>query len=75
VSTAAPPDIRVEVLLDSDQGSLAEAVRAGLLGERRELPPRCLYDERGSELFDRITELPEYYPARAGHRVEQGAGL
>ena len=69
MSTAAPPDIRVEVLLDSGQGSLAEAVRAGLLGERRELPPRCLYDERGSELFDRITELPEYYPARAERAI------
>jgi L-histidine Nalpha-methyltransferase len=64
VSTAAPPDIRVDVLLDSDEASLAEAVRAGLLGEPRQLPPRCLYDERGSELFDRITELPEYYPTR-----------
>ena len=69
MSTAAPPDIRVEVLLDSDQGSLAEAVRDGLLGARRELPPRCLYDARGSELFDRITELPEYYPARAERAI------
>jgi len=70
MSTAAPPDIRVDVLLDShDEGSLAEAVRAGLLGERRELPPRCLYDERGSELFDRITELPEYYPARCERAI------
>jgi L-histidine N-alpha-methyltransferase len=70
MSTTAPPDISVDVLLDSgDEGSLAEAVRAGLLGERRELPPRCLYDERGSELFDRITELPEYYPARCERAI------
>ena len=69
MSTAAPPDIRVDVLLDSDEASLAEAVRAGLLGEPRHLPPRCLYDERGSELFDRITELPEYYPARCERAI------
>jgi L-histidine N-alpha-methyltransferase len=69
MSTAVPADIRVDVLLDDDEGSLAEAVRAGLLGERKELPPRCLYDERGSELFDRITELPEYYPARCEREI------
>lgn len=69
MSIAAPPDIRVYVLLDSDEASLAEAVRAGLLGQPKRLPPRCLYDERGSELFDRITELPEYYPARCERAI------
>ena len=67
---ASAPDVRVDVLLDSgEDGSLAEAVRAGLLAEPRELPPRCLYDERGSELFHRITELPEYYPARCERAI------
>lgn len=67
---ASAPDIRVDVLLDEgEEGSLAEAVRAGLLAEPRELPPRCLYDERGSELFDRITELAEYYPARCERAI------
>lgn len=67
---APAPDIRIDVLLDSgDDGSLAEAVRAGLLGDPKELPPRALYDERGSELFDRITELPEYYPARCERMI------
>ncbi|MEM9452983.1 MAG: L-histidine N(alpha)-methyltransferase [Myxococcota bacterium] len=31
---------------------------------QRELPTQYLYDERGSQLFDRICELPEYYPTR-----------
>lgn len=39
-------------------------VLAGLAGPRRAIPARWLYDERGSELFDDITRLPEYYPTR-----------
>ncbi len=37
---------------------------AGLRGPRRAIPARWFYDERGSELFDDITRLPEYYPTR-----------
>lgn len=40
-------------------------VLAGLEGPRRAIPARWFYDERGSELFDDITRLPEYYPSRA----------
>ena len=69
MSVAPPPDIAIRVLDTGDEGSLAEAVRAGLLREPKELPARCLYDERGSELFDRITELPEYYPARCERAI------
>lgn len=39
-------------------------VLVGLRGPRRAIPARWLYDERGSELFDDITRLPEYYPTR-----------
>lgn len=42
---------------------LAEALR-GLHETPRELPCKYLYDEHGSALFDRICELPEYYPTR-----------
>ncbi|GAA4741355.1 L-histidine N(alpha)-methyltransferase [Modestobacter marinus] len=49
-----------------DAGAALEAdVRAGLTATRKTLPPRWFYDERGSELFDEITRLPEYYPTRA----------
>jgi dimethylhistidine N-methyltransferase len=40
-------------------------VVAGLLASPKRLPCRLLYDARGAELFERICELPEYYPTRA----------
>jgi len=42
---------------------LAE-VAAGLAAPEKELPPKYFYDHRGSELFEEITRLPEYYPTR-----------
>lgn len=39
-------------------------VIAGLNGRPRAIPARWFYDRRGSELFEAITELPEYYPTR-----------
>src|SRR3954447_13375830 len=44
--------------------ALAADVLEGLLATPKTLPPKWLYDERGSELFDRITELDEYYLTR-----------
>jgi dimethylhistidine N-methyltransferase len=44
--------------------SFAEAVLNGLSGRQKSIPCRFLYDERGSQLFDRICTLPEYYPTR-----------
>ena len=46
-----PADMRAEVV-------------AGLSRPRKQLPPKYFYDQRGSRLFDAITELPEYYPTR-----------
>lgn len=43
---------------------LAEAVRAGLSSLPKRLPPWLFYDAAGSQLFDEITERPEYYPTR-----------
>src|SRR5580700_3056436 len=40
-------------------------VRAGLTATPKTLPPKYFYDARGSDLFDQITRLPEYYPTRA----------
>jgi L-histidine N-alpha-methyltransferase len=45
--------------------ALAADVRAGLTESPKTLPPKWFYDQRGSELFDRITRLPEYYPTAA----------
>ncbi|MBI2930012.1 MAG: L-histidine N(alpha)-methyltransferase [Planctomycetes bacterium] len=44
--------------------SFAQAVRAGLASRPRHVPPRYFYDALGSELFERITRLPEYYLTR-----------
>jgi L-histidine N-alpha-methyltransferase len=48
---------------------LAEDVREGLSAPFKELPPKYFYDERGSRLFEEITELPEYYPTRAERSI------
>jgi L-histidine Nalpha-methyltransferase len=45
--------------------TLRADVRAGLTATPKILPPKYFYDERGSELFDEITRLPEYYLTRA----------
>jgi dimethylhistidine N-methyltransferase len=42
----------------------AEAVLAGLSRNQKSIPCRFFYDARGSELFEQITSLPEYYPTR-----------
>ncbi|MBE7218870.1 MAG: L-histidine N(alpha)-methyltransferase [Caulobacteraceae bacterium] len=63
------------------QESFAEALLAGLSRPRKAIPPRFLYDARGSELFEAITRLPEYYPTRAEleildrHAGEMGEGI
>lgn len=55
-------------MLDIQTPSLASAfardVVAGLSQARKVIPARYFYDRRGSELFEAITELPEYYPTR-----------
>ena len=48
---------------DADAALRAD-VRAGLTAIPKHLPPKWFYDARGSELFEEITELPEYFPTR-----------
>src|ERR1017187_1412212 len=54
-------------------GFLAEALRddarAGLTSDPKSLPPKWFYDAQGSALFDKITELPEYYPTQAEREI------
>jgi L-histidine N-alpha-methyltransferase len=49
--------------------AFANDVLDGLTKPFKELPPKYLYDARGSELFEQITEQPEYYPTRAELRI------
>ena len=54
-------------------GFLAEALRAdaraGLASDPKSLPPKWFYDAQGSALFEKITELREYYPTRAEREI------
>src|SRR5271170_723465 len=44
-------------------------VQRGLLRRPRSLPPWMFYDARGSRIFERITQLPEYYPTRTERNI------
>ncbi|HEY1596383.1 MAG TPA: L-histidine N(alpha)-methyltransferase [Thermoleophilaceae bacterium] len=63
----AVADVTIDCYLTgSSLESMAEDVRAGLTRKGlKQLPPKYFYDDRGSELFDQITSLPEYYPTRS----------
>ncbi len=54
-------DVRVSARADREE---LEDLAAGLRRTPREIPAKYFYDELGSQLFERITELPEYYPFR-----------
>jgi L-histidine N-alpha-methyltransferase len=54
---------------DHLERSLRADVLAGLSSSPKTLPPKWFYDKLGSALFERITDLPEYYPTRAEREV------
>ncbi|MEU6801477.1 L-histidine N(alpha)-methyltransferase [Streptomyces neyagawaensis] len=57
---------------DATDAALRADVLNGLTRTPKTLPPKWFYDAHGSELFDRITELPEYYPTRAEREILLG---
>ncbi len=67
--------LHVERRLPAD--FLADSLRAdalaGLTASPKSLPPKWFYDAAGSELFEKITALPEYYPTRAEREILQSA--
>jgi L-histidine N-alpha-methyltransferase len=68
-ATAEQIAIEVHLPEGGTWASLAEDVREGLSCPFKELPPKYFYDERGSQLFEAITELDEYYPTRAERSI------
>jgi len=61
----ASPEVEIHSYLRAEEErSLADDVLDGLTRPFKELPPKHLYDARGSVLFDAICEQPEYYPTR-----------
>jgi len=63
--------LSVEVHLDEADlaAALAEDARRGLASSPKQLSPKWFYDQRGSELFEAITALPEYYPTRREREI------
>jgi L-histidine Nalpha-methyltransferase len=68
--------IKHSIALDLDRPSslntrkmLIREVQRGLLRRPRSLAPWMFYDARGSHIFERITELPEYYPTRTERNI------
>ncbi len=51
------------------QNAFAEDVRRGLASDPKSLPPKYFYDELGSQLFEAICLLPEYYLTRAENEI------
>jgi L-histidine Nalpha-methyltransferase len=54
---------------DATADTLRADVTKGLTSDPKWLPPKWFYDARGSELFEEITRLPEYYPTRAERSI------
>jgi L-histidine Nalpha-methyltransferase len=62
--------IAIDVHLPADQAeAMRRDVREGLTRTPKELSPKYFYDERGSQLFEAITELEEYYPTRRERQI------
>ncbi|MGZ4710321.1 MAG: L-histidine N(alpha)-methyltransferase, partial [Acidimicrobiales bacterium] len=63
--------ITVDVLMGPTdlEDALRTDVAKGLVASPKELPPKWFYDDRGCELFDQITRLPEYYPTEAERTI------
>ncbi|MEU6083495.1 L-histidine N(alpha)-methyltransferase [Streptomyces sp. NPDC047108] len=54
---------------DATAAALRSDVRHGLTRDPKQLPPKWFYDAHGSDLFEDITRLPEYYPTRAEREI------
>lgn len=61
-------DLELPSSLDTREMLIRE-VQRGLLRRPRSLPPWMFYDARGSRIFERITQLPEYYPTRTERNI------
>jgi L-histidine N-alpha-methyltransferase len=63
------PVVDIYLTPDHAERSLREDARLGLTSSPKWLPPKWFYDARGSDLFEEITLLPEYYPTRAERSI------
>lgn len=65
------PSVIIDVRLDSDwaEGEMRDDIRRAFTNRPIVLPPKWLYDDAGSDLFDKITRLDAYYPTEAERSV------
>ena len=62
--TTSAPRVDVHLTADDLRAALRSDADRGLRSVPKDIPPKWFYDTRGSQLFDEITRLPEYYPTR-----------
>jgi L-histidine N-alpha-methyltransferase len=71
MTTAQTSKPRVDVHLTGDdlRAALRSDAERGLRADPKDIPPKWFYDAHGSQLFDDITRLPEYYPTRCERAI------
>ena len=69
MSLLVDPIVDVHLAPEDLHRALLADVASGLTVLPKDIPPKWFYDQRGSELFDEITRLPEYYPTEAEREV------
>ncbi|MGW2407105.1 L-histidine N(alpha)-methyltransferase [Streptomyces sp. NPDC001739] len=65
----SPLSITRNLPADATAAALRADVAQGLSATPKQLPPKWFYDARGSDLFEEITTLPDYYPTRAEREI------
>src|SRR5262245_3366531 len=63
------PRVDVHLTPDDLRDALRTDAERGLRADAKDIPPKWFYDDRGSQLFDEITRLPEYYPTRCERAI------
>jgi L-histidine N-alpha-methyltransferase len=69
IRTTSTPRVDVHLTADDLRTALRSDATRGLRSEPKDIPPKWFYDTRGSQLFDDITRLPEYYPTRCERAI------
>lgn len=72
-TSSTPRTITIDAHLPADwaRGAMREDIKRAFEQRPKTLPPKWLYDDAGSVLFDQITRLPEYYPTEAERAILQ----
>lgn len=75
IETTSTPRVDVFLTAADLRAALRSDADRGLRSTPKDIPPKWFYDARGSQLFDDITRLPEYYPTRRERSIlERRAG-